>query len=50
MFARHNVLIEPPFSRIDLISCRNMLITSSRCSAEGHGHDAVRSEATRVLG
>jgi len=26
VFARHNVLSEPPFSRIDLISCRNMLI------------------------
>ena len=26
IFARHNVLEEPPFSRIDLVSCRNMLI------------------------
>src|SRR6266849_5363874 len=26
IFARHNVLSEPPFSRIDLISCRNVLI------------------------
>src|SRR5712691_2687787 len=26
VFARHNVLSEPPFSRIDLISCRNVLI------------------------
>jgi len=26
VFARHNVLSEPPFSRIDLISCRNLLI------------------------
>jgi two-component system CheB/CheR fusion protein len=26
VFARHNVLTEPPFSRIDLISCRNLLI------------------------
>ncbi len=26
VFARHNVLTDPPFSRIDLISCRNLLI------------------------
>ena len=26
IFARHNALSDPPFSRIDLVSCRNMLI------------------------
>jgi two-component system CheB/CheR fusion protein len=26
IFSRHNVLGDPPFSRVDLISCRNMLI------------------------
>jgi len=26
VFARHNVLTDPPFSQIDLISCRNLLI------------------------
>ncbi|MEO6809357.1 MAG: chemotaxis protein CheB, partial [Isosphaeraceae bacterium] len=26
VFSKHNVLADPPFSRIDLISCRNMLI------------------------
>jgi two-component system, chemotaxis family, CheB/CheR fusion protein len=26
VFSRHNVLNDPPFSRIDLISCRNLLI------------------------
>jgi two-component system CheB/CheR fusion protein len=26
VFARHNVLSEPPFSRMDLITCRNLLI------------------------
>lgn len=25
-FARHNVALDPPFSRMDLISCRNLLI------------------------
>jgi two-component system, chemotaxis family, CheB/CheR fusion protein len=26
VFARHNVLVDPPFSRVDLVSCRNLLI------------------------
>ena len=26
VFARHNVLADPPFSHVDLISCRNLLI------------------------
>ncbi|MEO6462870.1 MAG: chemotaxis protein CheB, partial [Candidatus Eisenbacteria bacterium] len=26
VFARHNANVEPPFSRMDLVSCRNMLI------------------------
>ena len=26
VFSRHNVLADPPFSRIDLVSCRNLLI------------------------
>jgi two-component system CheB/CheR fusion protein len=26
VFARHNLLSDPPFSRLDLISCRNLLI------------------------
>src|SRR5690606_3494209 len=26
LFARHNVLDDPPFSRLDLVSCRNLLI------------------------
>jgi two-component system CheB/CheR fusion protein len=26
VFARHNALVDPPFSHVDLISCRNMLI------------------------
>jgi two-component system CheB/CheR fusion protein len=26
VFARHNVLTDPPFSRLDLITCRNLLI------------------------
>ena len=30
IFSRHNVLGDPPFSRIDLISCRNVLIYLER--------------------
>jgi len=30
VFSRHNVLRDPPFSRIDLISCRNVLIYLER--------------------
>jgi two-component system CheB/CheR fusion protein len=26
VFASHNVLADPPFSRVDLVSCRNLLI------------------------
>ncbi|HET7005628.1 MAG TPA: chemotaxis protein CheB, partial [Candidatus Binatia bacterium] len=26
VFARHNLLVDPPFSHVDLISCRNVLI------------------------
>ena len=26
VFARHNILSDPPFSRMDLVSCRNLLI------------------------
>lgn len=30
MFARHNVLSDPPFSRLDLVCCRNLLIYLDR--------------------
>jgi two-component system CheB/CheR fusion protein len=26
VFARHNILVDPPFTRLNLVSCRNMLI------------------------
>jgi two-component system CheB/CheR fusion protein len=26
LFSRHNLLVDPPFSRLDMISCRNVLI------------------------
>jgi two-component system CheB/CheR fusion protein len=40
-FARQNVIVDPPFSRVDLISCRNLLIYLSpglhkRCIPQFH--------------
>jgi two-component system CheB/CheR fusion protein len=32
VFARHNVLADPPFSRLDLICCRNLLIYLDRAA------------------
>lgn len=34
LFARHNVLHDPPFSRLDLISCRNLLIYLERAAQQ----------------
>ncbi|MBO0952943.1 CheR family methyltransferase [Fibrella forsythiae] len=34
LFAKHNVLKDPPFSRLDIISCRNMLIYFNRSAQE----------------
>jgi two-component system CheB/CheR fusion protein len=34
LFASHNVLRDPPFSRVDLISCRNLLIYLNRTAQE----------------
>src|SRR5690606_13762845 len=30
LFARHNILRDPPFSRVDLVCCRNLLIYLDR--------------------
>ena len=35
VFAKQNVVADPPFSRIDLISCRNVLIYLTRCCRSG---------------
>ena len=26
MFAQHNIIMHPPFTKIDILSCRNLLI------------------------
>ena len=53
VFARHNVLTEPPFSRIDLISCRNLLIyleLALQQKAMGMMHYALKSNGVLWLG
>lgn len=34
LFAHHNVLRDPPFSRLDLVTCRNLLIYLNRTAQE----------------
>jgi PAS domain-containing protein len=53
LFAPHNLLSDPPFSRIDLISCRNLLIYLHRDAQEdvdGLFHYALRPDGYLVLG
>jgi len=53
VFARHNVLTEPPFSRIDFIACRNVLIYLGRelqQRAVRTLHYALRPEGFLMLG
>ncbi len=53
VFARHNLLKDPPFSRIDLVSCRNLLIylsPDSQMKALRLFHYALLPEGLLVLG
>jgi two-component system, chemotaxis family, CheB/CheR fusion protein len=53
LFAVHNVLQDPPFSRLDLISCRNLLIylqPSAQAQAIETFHYALRPEGILFLG
>lgn len=53
VFAPHNLLKDPPFSRLDLISCRNLLIyldTSLQRKAIVTFHYALNSNGYLVLG
>lgn len=53
LFAEHNMLGNPPFSKLDLISCRNLLIYLNReLQAEVFNlfHYALRSEGFLFLG
>lgn len=53
LFASHNLLKDPPFSKLDLISCRNLLIYLNRdLQSEVFNlfHYALRSEKWLFLG
>jgi len=53
LFAHHNLLSDPPFSRLDLVSCRNVLIYLNRAVQERvltSFHYGLRPEAVLFLG
>jgi two-component system CheB/CheR fusion protein len=53
LFAHHNVIKDPPFSHLDLISCRNLLIYLNRTAQERileTFHFALRPAALLMLG
>ena len=53
LFAPHNVIKDPPFSHLDLISCRNLLIYLNRTAQERAletFHFALRPGALLMLG
>lgn len=53
LFSPHNVLRDPPFSRLDLVSCRNLLIYLNRDAQErviNTFHFALRPEGWLFLG
>ncbi|WP_412070037.1 chemotaxis protein CheB [Rubrivirga sp. IMCC43871] len=53
LFARHNLLSDPPFSRLDLVACRNVLIYFNRPVQErvfATFHYALRPEGWLFLG
>jgi len=53
VFARHNVLTDPPFSRMDLISCRNLIIYLEpplQIKAVGVMHYALKPQGALWMG
>jgi two-component system CheB/CheR fusion protein len=53
VFATHNILIDPPFSRIDFISCRNLFIyldSEAQKRAINVFHYALNEEGYLMLG
>jgi len=53
VFARHNVLKDPPFTKIDLITCRNLLIyfnEEAQQDAIGYMHFALTTDGHLFLG
>ena len=53
IFTEHDILSDPPFSRLDLISCRNVLIylaPEAQAKVISMFHFALRNNAVLVLG
>ncbi len=53
VFAQHNILLDPPFSRMDFISCRNFLIyldTAAQKKAITTFHYALNEDGCLMLG
>lgn len=53
IFAQHNILNDPPFSRMDIISCRNLLIyldTPAQKRAMATFHYALNENGYLILG
>ncbi|MGA7712427.1 MAG: chemotaxis protein CheB [Rhizomicrobium sp.] len=53
VFTVHDVLADPPFSRLDIISCRNLLIylrPEAQAKVVSHFHFALRKDGILVLG
>lgn len=53
IFSKHNVLRDPPFTRMDLVSCRNLLIyfqTHAQVQALAAMHSALRLRGVLFLG
>lgn len=53
LFANHSLISDPPFSRLDFISCRNLLIYLSRTTQEkifALFHYALRADGYLLLG
>jgi Methylase of chemotaxis methyl-accepting proteins len=43
VFSRHNLIDDPPFAKLDLISCRNVLIYLARCKRRSSPCSITRS-------
>jgi two-component system CheB/CheR fusion protein len=53
VFARHNVVEDPPFTKIDLVTCRNLLIylqTKAQLQAISAFHFALKVDSLMMLG
>ena len=48
VFARQNLVADPPFSHVDLISCRNVLIYMSQVLQQLHGPPCPQQPKQRL--